>query len=217
MLEGKGHIPRAYRQMIQEMDRGIGEVVATIDRLDLARRTLVFFFSDNGGNPNGSNTPLRGFKSQLWEGGHRVPAIARWTGRIEPNSICDEPCISIDIMPTMLDLTGTQPPPGHQLDGTSLIPVLLENHGLGDRALFWDYRNHQAMRQGPWKLIVTKHGVESVGLYNLADDLSEKHNLAKQHPQRSHAMLAAIAAWQEDVTTPPEPQAVNHGTGHEGP
>ena len=197
----KTDIPRAYREMMQEMDRGIGQVVATVDQLGLAERTLVFFLSDNGGTPNGSNGRLRGFKGQVWEGGHRVPAVARWPGRIESGTVCDETCISIDVMPTMLELTGAKVPDGHKLDGTSLVPVLLEGTPLDDRELFWDYRDRQAMRQGAWKLVTGEKGQEGAGLYNLADDLAEKHNLAEELPQRVETMLKSIAAWQEDVNT----------------
>ena len=197
----KAEIARAYREMMQEMDRGIGQVVATVDQLGLAERTLVFFFSDNGGTPNGSNGRLRGFKGQVWEGGHRVPAVARWPGRIESGAVCDEPCISIDVMPTMLELTGGKLPAGHELDGGSLVPVLLEGAPLDDREFFWDYRGRQAMRRGPWKLVIGEKGQKGVGLYNLDDDLGEKQNLAAKFPQRVEAMLKSIAAWQEDVNT----------------
>jgi len=197
----KTDIPRAYREMMQEMDRGIGQVVATVDQLGLAERTLVFFLSDNGGTPNGSNGPLRGFKGQVWEGGHRVPAVARWPGRIESGALCVEPRISIDVMPTMLELTGAKLPGGHKLDGTSLAPVLLEGRPLDERALFWDYRGRQAMRRGPWKLVTGEKGLEEAGLYNLHDDLAETHNLAEEFPQRVKSMLKSIAAWKKDVNT----------------
>ncbi len=197
----KTDIPRAYREMMQEMDRGIGQVVAAIDQLGLAKRTLIFFLSDNGGTPNGSNGALRGFKGQVWEGGHRVPAVARWPGRIESGSVCDEPCISIDVMPTMLELTGAKLPDGHKLDGTSLVPVLMKGTPLDDRPLFWDYRGRQAMREGAWKLVTGEKGQKGVGLYNLEEDLGEKQNLAKRFPQRTEAMLKSIAAWQEEVNS----------------
>ena len=197
----KTDIFRAYREMMQEMDRGIGQVVSTIDQFGLAERTLVFFLSDNGGTPNGSNGRLRGFKGQVWEGGHRVPALARWPGQIESGSVCDEPCISIDVMPTMLELSGAKLPDGHKLDGTSLVPVLLEGASLEDRALFWDYRGRQAMRHGAWKLVTGEKGQEAAALFSLDDDLGEKNDLATRFPQRTKAMLQSIAAWQEDVKT----------------
>ena len=200
-------IQRAYREMIQEMDTGVCQVVSTLERLDLAERTLVFFFSDNGGTPVGSNGPLRGHKGQLWEGGHRVPAIAWWPGHVEAGTTCDEPAMSLDLMPTLLALAGVEVPEGHQLDGASLLPALLDRRSLGERTLFWSYRNQLAMRQGPWKLVVTppsgkgRRSGETVELYNLADDLGETHDLAEQSPDRARAMREAIRAWEAEVAT----------------
>ncbi|NQT16395.1 MAG: sulfatase-like hydrolase/transferase, partial [Planctomycetes bacterium] len=200
-------IKRAYREMVQEMDKGVGQVVATLKRLDLTERTLVFFLSDNGGTPNGSNGPLRGHKGQLWEGGHRVPAIAWWPGRIDPGTTSDQLSISTDLMPTMLALAGVDVPEGHKLDGLSLLSVLLEGKSLGERKLFWSYGRQQAMRDGPWKLVLTEPGGkgqrsgETVGLFNLADDLAETKNIADEHRERVNAMQEAIRAWQADVET----------------
>ncbi len=200
-------IKRAYREMVQEMDKGAGEVVATLKRLDLAERTLVFFFSDNGGTRVGSNGPLRGHKGQLWEGGHRVPAIAWWPGRIKAGMTCDELAVSLDLMPTMLALAGAQVPEGHKLDGVNLLPVLLEGQSLGERTLFWSYGNQHAMREGPWKLVITERerksprGGQPVELFNLAEDPGETDNLADQFPERLKSMRETIHAWQADVAT----------------
>ncbi len=193
----KPDVKQAYRQMMEEMDRGIGRVVATVDRLGLAENTLIFFCSDNGANQRGSNGPLRGFKGSNWEGGHRVPAVARWPGQIPAGTVSNELAISIDLMPTMLALAGASLPEGHKLDGVSLLPVLLERKPLGNRKLFW---NGKAMRDGPWKLIVGGRGAKGVGLYNLAEDIGERNNLAEDYPQRVRQMQAAIRAWQQDVT-----------------
>jgi len=190
-------VKRAYRQMMEEMDKGVGQVVDALERLGLANNTLVFFFSDNGATPNGSNGPLRGFKGSDWEGGHRVPAVAWWPGRIQAGSTNDQLAISIDLMPTMLALAGASLPEGHRLDGVDLSPVLFEGKSLGDRKLFW---NGNAMRDGPWKLIQRGNELQGVGLYNLAEDLGEQNNLAEKNPQRVKQMLAEIEAWQDDVT-----------------
>ncbi len=206
-------IQRAYREMVQEMDKGVGDVVAALKRLDLAERTLVFFLSDNGGTPHGSNGPLRGHKGQLWEGGHRVPAIAWWPGRVAPGTTSDQLSISTDLMPTMLALAGVDVPEGHKLDGLSLLPVLLEGKSLGHRKLFWSYGRQQAMRDGPWKLVLGQgkgkppSNAPQPELFHLADDLEEQHNLAHEHPDRVRVMREAIRDWQADVeaeaTRPP--------------
>jgi len=204
-----GRIRRAYREMVQEMDRGIGKVVAALRRLHLEEKTLLFFFSDNGATRQGSNGSLRGFKGSLWEGGHRVPAIAWWPGRIREGAVTGELAMSIDLLPTLLGLAGANLPEGHRLDGRSLLPVLLEGKGLEGRRLFWDYAGRQAVRDGPWKLIFERAGNKgrgkkrargpSPGLYNLRDDPGEKEDLAGQHPERVEAMRKALEDWQGDV------------------
>jgi len=195
----KTDIPRAYREMMQEMDRGIGEVVQAIDRLNLGEKTFIFFLSDNGGTKNGSNGPLRGFKGQVWEGGHRVPAIARWTGHIPAGTLCDQTAISLDLMPTMLELAGADVPPGHQLDGISLLPVLLREKPIGPRRLYWEYNGRRAMRDGPWKLVVGERDAKKPALFQLEDDLGEKNDLATTQSQRVDSMLTDLEAWQADV------------------
>jgi arylsulfatase A-like enzyme len=197
---GRKDIKQAYREMMTEMDRGVGAVLSTLKRLKIDSNTFVFFFSDNGATRNGSNGGLRGFKGSVWEGGHRVPAIARWPGRIPPGSVSDETLISIDILPTILDLTATKPPANRKLDGVSFAPVLIERKKLAERMLFWDYNGKQAVRQGRWKLVVGERGLRAkTGLYNLDDDPAEQRNLATSHPERVAKLRADLQRWQSDV------------------
>ncbi len=203
------HIQPAYREMVQEMDKGIGELVATVNRLKLEEKTFIFFFSDNGANKNGKNGPLRGWKGSVWEGGHRVPAIAWWPGRMQAGGVTGEPAISIDLLPTMLELAGVPLPEGHHLDGRNLLPVLLEGKSLGRRTLFWDYAGNQAVRDGAWKLVVEGRGTTnrgekkarfpSLSLFHLDRDLREQKDLASQQPERVESLRKALRAWQEDV------------------
>ncbi len=99
-------IAGAYKEMIEEMDKGVGEIVTTLRRCGLEQNTLIFFFSDNGAMKYGSNGPLHGFKGSLWEGGHRVPAIAYWPGKIAPGQTSNQTTISLDLFPTMIALGG---------------------------------------------------------------------------------------------------------------
>jgi arylsulfatase A len=191
-------IKRAYREMVEAMDQSVGRVVETIRELGLERDTFLFFCSDNGANQRGSNGPLRGFKGSLWEGGHRVPAIACWPGRIEPGTTCDETVLGMDLFPTMISVAGVRLPKGFQLDGVDLLDVLTKGRRLPERALFWAYRQQEAVRRGPWKLLVQG---EKERLFHLDDDLGEEHDLASRYPERVEGLRAELAAWKRDVTS----------------
>ena len=199
-------IKAAYREMVEEMDTGVGEVIATLRRLNLDKRTLVFFISDNGANKNGSNTPLRGSKGSNWEGGHRVPCIAWWPGQIAAGTTTDQLAISLDIMPTALTAANIGPSDGPALDGQNLLPVLRGKSKPRARQLFW---NGKAMRDGNWKLIAGGKGGPKIGLFDLSADSGEKKNLAEQFPERVTKMREAITAWQRDMdaTATPQPKA----------
>lgn len=190
----------AYREMLLAMDEGIGRIVDELKRRKLERNTLVIFFSDNGANRTGSNGKLRGFKGSVWEGGHRVPAIANWPGRIKPGTVCGETAISLDIMPTMLQLAGAKLPDGHKLDGVSLAPVLFGTGKLSKRRLFWEFHRKAAVRDGAWKLVLGERGLRGKpALFNLDEDLAERNNVAAQHPKRVKSLRMALAAWRKDV------------------
>src|SRR5690606_13425514 len=118
--KSKEEIKIAYQQMAQEMDKGIGEMLQAIEKRGIAEQTLVFFFSDNGANPNGSNGKLKGHKGTLWEGGHRVPAFACWPGKIPAGRTVDQLAISLDLFPTLVEVAGAEVPSDVHLDGESL-------------------------------------------------------------------------------------------------
>lgn len=196
----KGQIPRAYREMVQTMDHGIGQILGLLKSLGLDRNTLVFFLSDNGANKNGSNGKLRGFKGSLWEGGHRVPAIAWWPSVIPPNCFCDDLTISLDLMPTLMELSGARLPEDHFLDGISLVPAF--RHGAipeRKRKLFWAYGSKRAMRDGPWKLLIDQKVSPGIQLFHLSDDISEKNDLYNKHLLKSKRMLSDLEEWHAEV------------------
>jgi len=188
-----------YREMVQEVDAGVGQILDTLKRLKLEKRTLVFFFSDNGATPNGSNGKLRGFKGSVWEGGHREPAVAWWPGRIKPGTKTDQLAMGFDLLPTMLELAGVPPPPDRRFDGVSLVPVLLRNESVNRGPVFWQYGDQMAMRDGDWKYIARVNGFKGPGLFNLAEDLGEQKNLVNECPERARKMAAALDAWFRDV------------------
>ena len=204
--QSRADIQRAYKEMVEEMDTGVGEIVAALKEHGVERNTLVLFFSDNGANTQGSNGPLRGHKGQVWEGGHRVPCIAWWPGRIKPGSVSADLAITLDVMPTILAAAGAEPPADHQLDGISLLPLLTEGQSLGPRRLFWGHGNSLAMRDGTWKAVINAPGQKQPGLFDLTEDLAEQRDLAEREPDRLKEMIDAIEAWKDDIATDMTPQ-----------
>lgn len=154
----------------------------------------------------------------MYEGGHRVPAIAWWPGKIEAGSSSKTPAISIDVMPTLLSLAGVEPPADRPLDGVDLSPVLLRQQPLPERPLFWASLSNggnrtEAMRLGAWELVVkhprARKGTfqnEQVELYRLDQDLGQEHDLAATHPERAAAMLKQLKAWYADAQKDATPQ-----------
>ncbi|MEQ8789360.1 MAG: sulfatase-like hydrolase/transferase [Pirellulaceae bacterium] len=190
--------------MIAALDRSVGEIVSALEQHQLAEDTLVFFTSDNGGYLTygqdfrniSSNGPLRGQKGDVFEGGHRVPAIARWPGRIEAGTT-SAAAITMDLMPTFLELAGRTP--RHKLDGVSLTGLLLENKPLEERTLFWRM-GIRAARRGDWKIVWPAKGGPM--LFNLSSDLGELNDVAPAHPRIAGDLQEAILAWEKEV----EPQ-----------
>jgi arylsulfatase A-like enzyme len=194
-----GDIRRAYREMVEAMDQGIGEILSQLRTHGWEKETLVMFLSDNGATVHGSNGMLRGHKGQLWEGGHRVPLIASWPGVIPEGAVSNELTISLDIMPTLLEASQLRLPVERHLDGRSLLGHLTEAKNLRSRRLFWAHGNWRAVRDGPWKAILG--GDLQPALFNLDNDLGEQANLADQEVTRLKEMLSAVEGWEADVTT----------------
>lgn len=218
--KGKHHANAKYAAMIASVDESVGRVLDTLDRLALADNTIVLFCSDNGGFSGAtSNVPLRGAKGMLYEGGIRVPLIVKWPGVTAAGSVCHEPVIGIDFYPTLLEVTGTAPPAATRLDGRSLVPLLRDATASLDRpALFWHFPCYlqgagdphggpfrttpaAAIRMGPWKLIQWFE-TGRTELYDLRDDLGERHDLSRTRPDQAEQLLAALRQWQRDVNAP---------------
>jgi arylsulfatase A len=210
----------AMKQMILEMDKGVEQVRAKLVELGLEKNTLFLFFSDNGDAPGtATGSPrFRGHKGSVYEGGTRVPAVAWWPGRIEAGTQAADLSITLDVMPTILSVAGIDPPKERSLDGIDLSPVLFEQKALPARPLFWaDLSNNgsrsEALRDGPWKLVVqhpkAKPGTfenDAIELFNLTNDEGEETNLAARQPERAAEMLERIKAWYADTQGTASPQ-----------
>jgi arylsulfatase A-like enzyme len=206
--KGEHHQNPVYAAMIESVDRSVGRVLARLDELGLANRTVVIFASDNGGNGRvTSHFPLRGCKGNYYEGGIRVPLIVRWPGVVPAASVCDTPVITHDLYPTLLEVAGLPLMPEQHVDGVSLLPLLRQTGDLAARALFWHFPNYigathltparplSVIRDGDWKLIEFLEDGR-LELYNLGDDLGEQQNLAAQMPEKAADLQRRLSDWR---------------------
>jgi arylsulfatase A-like enzyme len=210
---------QTFCAMLSAMDDAIGTVLAKLRELKLEEDTLIFFFSDNGG-PTASitsgNGPLRGFKSQTWEGGIRVAWMMQWKGRIPAGKVDDRPVIQLDILPTALAAANVPVSADWKLDGVNLLPYVTgEKSGLPHDALYWRFGQQIALRAGDWKLVKgvgskgvegvelkAKAGTEGAELYNLKNDIGEKNDLAAKEPGKFKELAALWDKWNSELVDP---------------
>lgn len=195
---------RVFAAMLSALDDGVGQVLGKVRELGLEEDTLILFISDNGGptsQTTSCNTPLRGFKGQVLEGGIRIPFLMQWKGRLPEGKVFDKPVISLDIHPTILAAVGAAVPEGKTLDGVDLVPCLngKKADAPHDR-LFWRYGEQSAVRMGDWKMLKTAAG--SAQLYNLAEDIGEKDDLAAKNPDKLKELQSAYDQWNATLMAP---------------
>ena len=217
-----GQANPVHGAMVEIVDRNVGRLMAALDELGLAEKTVVFFLSDNGGVQGiTSMYPLRGGKGMLYEGGIRVPAFVRWPGVTDGGCHSDEPILGMDLYPTILEMAGVRPPERHAIDGVSLVPLLRGKERLGREAIFWHFpaylqaahdmngardplfrtRPCSVVRSGDWKLIeYFEDG--SLELYNLSEDVGEKVNLAKKLQDKTRELHKRLIAWRREIGAP---------------
>ncbi len=188
-----------FAAMVHRMDRDVGRMLAELDRLGLAEKTLVLFTSDNGPHQEGghradffdSNGPLRGKKRDLYEGGIRVPTIACWPGAVPAGRVTGHVSGFQDYVPTFCELAGVEPPAPVQVPpgtgGVSMVPVLLGRPGRRKQHpyLYWEFHERgfsQAVRLGRWKAVRNRHRAAAIELFDLSKDLGETNNVAADHP-----------------------------------
>jgi uncharacterized sulfatase len=192
------HRRRVYAAMVRSIDRSVGRVLQTLHDEGLEDNTIVIFASDNGapgyiGIPD-VNKPYRGWKLTLFEGGLRVPYVAKWPGHIAPGTQYQQPISNIDIMPTLVAAAGGTLPSDRPIDGVNLLPYLSAKPAIqAPRPLFWRDGTYRAMQDHKWKLIVSEHPKKD-WLFNLAVDPTEQTNLAGTQPQKLTQMKAQMAA-----------------------
>jgi arylsulfatase A-like enzyme len=226
-----GHTNATYAAMIESVDRGVGRLMDTLDRLGIGENTILIFYSDNGGVDGEAvdhwsatdNAPLRMGKGSFYEGGIRVPLIVRWPETVPAGVTVDEPVIGIDFYPTLLAATGVSLANDDPLDGESFLPLLKNPRTTSpDReALFWHFPGYlhgnvqkgtwrttpvSVIRSGPWKLMKFYEG-NHLELYNLEEDLGEEHNLAEERPNKRRVLHDRLQRWLEENNAPmPRPK-----------
>lgn len=209
-----------YAAMIESMDDAVGTLLDTLDRLGIADNTIIIFTSDNGGNMYSeidgtvptSNSPLRGGKATMFEGGTRVPCVISWPGVVRPDTRSDALVQSEDFYPTLLESLDLKPQPEQRFDGVSILPAL-KGEEFSRNAVF-QYFPHDpgvpdwlpasvSVHRGDWKLIRIFHGGEQGAhrylLFNLRDDLNEQQNLAAENPDVTAELDAMIEAFLADT------------------
>lgn len=197
----KDSIPIIYKEMIEIMDESVGKVMKTIKEEGISDNTIVIFCSDNGAaGSRGDNGVLRGAKASIYEGGHRVPGIVWYPGKVKAGITNNTPVMTMDFLPTFIDLLGGNIKEEAIIDGVSLKNVLLDNEGLTERNLYWSYANRRAIRKGNWKLVShLKKDSRINELYNLKADLSEKNDVSVNKPELVQTMLLQLQEWEKEV------------------
>jgi arylsulfatase A-like enzyme len=200
-----------YGDTLEEIDFHVGRILDHLKSKGLAENTLVIYTSDNGpwnlkGNDprrkGGSAKPLRGYKFQTLEGGMREPCIMWWPGTIPAGVVCSEPANMIDLLPTFAGLTGANIPSDRVIDGKDIWPLIAGTPGAKSPHEFYFYYSKsgiEAVRQGDWKLRITKANKTKVELYNLREDIGESKNLAAQNPERVAAMKKAMDEFDAEL------------------
>ncbi len=220
-----GHNNPVYAAMINSLDQGVGRLMETLKQLDLEERTLVIFYSDNGGvggyQQEGiiqreitSQSPLRGGKGMFYEGGIRVPLTIRWPGKIEAGSTCETPVISVDFYPTFMEIAGIEKKRGKILDGKSILPLLKQNNPFERDAIYWHFPAYLQGRQGTFR--TRPVGVIRSGhyklleffedgrleLYDLESDISEENDLSEEMPGKTEELYQKLREWRKQINAP---------------
>ena len=180
-----------YYAAVTRLDKAIGSLLKLIDERGERENTLVLFLSDNGGSGNGDNKPLKGHKSQMWEGGLRVPFVARWPGKIPAGKMTDEFLTSLELLPTIAKACGAVV--DVKLDGFDMLPVLTGDAKSPRTEMFWQRRADKAVRLGQWKWVSMGKGS---GLFDLSTDLGETTDLSEKNPDQLTKMNSAFDAWR---------------------
>lgn len=189
---------RDFRAAVTCMDASIGKMLNLLDDKKILDNTIVIFFSDNGGGGGSDNSPLKGSKSTMWEGGIRVQCLVRWPdGNVPAGAVNDEFLSSLEILPSLLAATGNQKMEDIILDGHNWWPVICDGAESPRTEMFWQRKNLIGARVGNWKW--TEMQSKGNGLYDLANDIGESKDLSKLHPDKLEMVKARYQNWLAEM------------------
>lgn len=208
LIEFDGGTLETYARMVTRMDLQVGRILKALETHGIAGQTIVVFTSDNGGERFSDTWPFTGKKTDLLEGGIRIPALVRWPGHIPAATTTGQVAISMDWLPTLLEAAGARPDPAYPADGASLLPVLTGKAAPSSRKLFWRYRHNaqRAVRNGDMKWL--KIGPNTF-LFNVAADPLERANLKQRMPDVYRRLVAEFEEWN-GAMLPEDPNAYSH-------
>jgi arylsulfatase A-like enzyme len=186
---------RKYLASITAMDDSIGRVFERIEQHGQTGNTIVIFVSDNGGGGGSDNSPLRGKKGWMTDGGIRVPLLMRWPGQVPAGTVNDEFLSSLEIFPMLVNAAGAQLPDGVALDGFDMLPVLKGDAKSSRTEMFWHRQGEYAARVGNWKLVKMRR--RGSGLYDLSEDIGEQNDLSQKMPDVLRRVRGRYEAWLE--------------------
>jgi arylsulfatase A-like enzyme len=184
-----------YAKMVRALDGAVGQVLAMLDEQSMAEHTIVIFTSDNGGERFSKTWPFTGQKTELLEGGLRVPTLLRWPARVAPR-VSQQVTITMDWLPTLLAAAGTGPDAAYPSDGDDLLPILLGARAPYPRTLYWRYKAQaqRAVRAGDWKYLKIN---ENEFLFNVVNDVRERANLRHRYPEVLQRLRQQWEAWND--------------------
>jgi arylsulfatase A-like enzyme len=203
-----GGTTATYAAIVARMDYQVGRILRALKRLRIHRDTVVVFTSDNGGERFSNTWPFSGRKTELLEGGLRVPAIVRWPGLARPGSTSGAQIMSMDWLPTFVAAAGGAPDSRFPSDGVDIRPAIAGG-ALSERTLFWRFKSHaqEAVRRGDWKYLKM---AGNTFLFDVVADPMERANLKRRHPEKFAELEAAFSAWNATML-PLDPNSQTFG------
>ena len=212
LFDFDGGTQKTYRRMIQEMDLQIGRVLEALNANGLAENTIVIFTSDNGGERFADTWPFTGRKTELLEGGLRIPAIISWPARIPQGRTTNQVAITMDWLPTLLAAAGVSSDPAFPPDGINLLPMVAQNAAPVERKLFWRYKANaqRAARDGDYKYLKI---LDNTFLFNVVEDPMERANLKERHKDIYDRITAEWYDWNATMLPEIDESSTDNFTG----